>query len=323
MDSTILILTNEDDAHADSMVQILSGRGADFVRFDPVHFPGNATISVSWEEDRWAYILSSDHKTFDLSQITSIWLRRPTRWQPLHIADRGTGNFIEAERRHAIDALWQSVDCFWVNNPAANRLAGLKPYHLAVASEFGLSVPRTLISNDPSHVMRFYSDCGGKIVYKTLSGTDDLYLDRSVFTSLVSSAHLGDIDRVATAPCTFQEYVPKSFEVRTTVIGNQTFSAAIFSQEFEITKHDWRKGQDLPLRYEPYHLPLEIEAMLLKLVSALDLAFGTIDMIVTPEGDHVFLEINPNGQFGFIEYETGLPIFSALADLLMKGGKEA
>ena len=74
------------------------------------------------------------------------------------------------------------------------------------------------------------------------------------------------------------------------------------------------------LRIEAYDLSPDIEELVLKLTSALGLVYGAIDMIVTPEGEHVFLEINPSGQFGFIEQSTGLPILSSLADTLIEGG---
>ena len=70
---------------------------------------------------------------------------------------------------------------------------------------------------------------------------------------------------------------------------------------------------------EPYDLPMDVSKMITKLTSALDLVYGAIDMIVTPEGEHVFLEINPSGQFGFVEQSTGLPILSCLADTLVAG----
>ena len=154
--------------------------------------------------------------------------------------------------------------------------------------------------------------------YKTLSSSSPQYLQRVVYTSPVVEAHLKLIGRVRVTPCLFQKNIPKLFEVRTTVVGHRTFSAAIYSQENEETRHDWRRGGP-ELRMEPYDLPMDVSKMITKLTSALDLVYGAIDMIVTPEGEHVFLEINPSGQFGFVEQSTGLPILSCLADALVAG----
>ena len=154
--------------------------------------------------------------------------------------------------------------------------------------------------------------------YKTLSSSGPQYLQSMVYTSPVVEAHLRLIGRVRVTPCFFQKNIPKLFEVRTTVVGHRTFSAAIYSQENEETRHDWRRG-GTELRMEPYDLPMDVSKMITKLTSALDLVYGAIDMIVTPEGEHVFWEINPSGQFGFVEQITGLPILSCLADALVAG----
>jgi hypothetical protein len=39
--------------------------------------------------------------------------------------------------------------------------------------------------------------------------------------------------------------------------------------------------------------------------------------VLTPDGRYVVLEINPNGQYLWIEKATGLPISDAICDFLM------
>ncbi|MCY4578109.1 MAG: ATP-dependent carboxylate-amine ligase [Chloroflexi bacterium] len=322
MVNTVLILTNEDDPDADIMTQLLIRRGVNVVRFDPGDFPQGSTISMRGNEFRWQYILSAQEHVVDLQQVSSVWLRRPTKWQPPESYELGIGNFIGAERNHAIEGLWEILPALWVNHPTLDRLAGLKPYQLQIASRLGFVIPRTLITNDPSEVRDFYNECGGNTIYKPLSASDFVHLGRLIYTSPVSLSHLERVNQVSAAPCLFQEYIPKSFEVRTTVVGKRIFSAAIYSQQFENTKHDWRRETDLSLKYEPYCLPSDIESKILELTSELNLAYGAIDFVVTPSNEHVFLEINPGGQFGFVEQRTGLPIFAALADFLSSGGAE-
>ena len=318
----VLILTNEDDPHADVMVQLLSRRDVHVVRFDPGDYPEKSALSMKGNEAQWDYILSTQGRVVDFRRVRSIWIRRPSNWESPNIYDRGVGAFIGAERRDAIEGMWESLSVLWVNHPAHERAAHLKPFQLQVASRLGFSIPKTLVTNVPSEVRVFYDECDGNIIYKSLSGSEFEHLGLFILTSPISPSHLERLHQVSTAPCLFQEYIPKEFEVRVTVVGGEVFSAAIYSQELEETKHDWRRGVDLPLRYEPYPLPVHIEKLTLQLVSELKLAYGAIDIIVTPEDEHVFLEINPGGQFGFIEHETGLPIYSALADLLAFGEKQ-
>src|SRR3989338_1809067 len=122
--------------------------------------------------------------------------------------------------------------------------------------------------------------------------------------------------RVVNCPVTVQKYIPKEFELRITVVGNQAFACAIYSQETERTTHDWRKYDLTHTPHKVFNLPDDINQKCLTLVDKLGLKFGCIDMIVTPEGQFVFLEINPNGQWLWIERLTNLPIGDAITDLL-------
>jgi glutathione synthase/RimK-type ligase-like ATP-grasp enzyme len=56
-----------------------------------------------------------------------------------------------------------------------------------------------------------------------------------------------------------------------------------------------------------------------RVMEALGLVFGAIDLVVTPAGETVFLEVNPEGQFLWVEEATGLPMVEALSDLLLEG----
>lgn len=318
---TVVILTSEFDPHTDIMVQILSKRGANVLRFDPGDFPRHSTISMLYESGAWSYTLTHRAGVFDLGRAISVWVRRPTPWTPEISDDSATSEFVRAERDQVLQGLWKSLKAFWISDLSKIRVAEFKPLQLSLASSLGLAVPKTLITNDPNEVESFMRECRNDVIYKPFTSRID-HPDGTVYTSLVTDSHMTKVETVRTAPCLFQERIPKEFEVRTTVVGGNVFSAAIFSQEHEAGKQDWRRVDNSDLRLEPYELPASVEAKILKLVSELGLTFGAIDMIVTPDGEHVFLEINPVGQFGFVEMHTGLPIFSAVADLLMSGGHE-
>jgi glutathione synthase/RimK-type ligase-like ATP-grasp enzyme len=119
----------------------------------------------------------------------------------------------------------------------------------------------------------------------------------------------------------FQQYVPKRVELRVTVVGRRVFAAEIDSQASRSTRHDWRHYDDPNVQYRIHTLPPEMARACVRLVEALGLSFGAIDLIQTPEGKYVFLEINPNGQWGWIEDLTGLPISDAIADWLAGSGE--
>lgn len=116
-----------------------------------------------------------------------------------------------------------------------------------------------------------------------------------------------------------QEYISKRVELRVTVVGSRVFAAEIHSQVNSSTKHDWRRYDLDRTPHMRHPLPPSVEACCVQLVQTLRLNFGAIDMIVTPSGEYVFLEINGNGQWGWIEDLTGLPIADAIVELLVAG----
>lgn len=117
----------------------------------------------------------------------------------------------------------------------------------------------------------------------------------------------------------FQELIEKAFEVRVTVVGKQVFATEIHSQQSQRTKDDWRRYDLENTPHKEHVLPSEIESACLNLTRHYSLAFAAIDIIVTPKGKYVFLEINPNGQWLLLEKLTGQPISEALAQMLVRG----
>src|SRR5690606_27287687 len=109
-------------------------------------------------------------------------------------------------------------------------------------------------------------------------------------------------------PVFVQQYIPKAFELRVTIVGSQIFSCAIHSQSRVESAEDWRRLDASEIKHQVFRLPQEIEVKVRRLMKSLGLVYGAIDMIVTPAGDFYFLEINPNGHWHWIEHFTGLKI---------------
>jgi glutathione synthase/RimK-type ligase-like ATP-grasp enzyme len=189
-----------------------------------------------------------------------------------------------------------------------------------VARELGLEIPRTLTTNDPSAVRTFAASCEGGIVTKMLSSFAVYEGGREmvVFTNPVKPEDLADLSGLRLCPMTFQEMIPKALELRVTVVGERVMSASIDSQSSERAAHDWRRdGLRMIRDWQPYELPRQVEENILRLMDYFVLNYGAIDIIVTPDGRHVFLEINPVGEFFWLERSPGLPISDAIADVLL------
>jgi glutathione synthase/RimK-type ligase-like ATP-grasp enzyme len=170
-------------------------------------------------------------------------------------------------------------------------------------------------------LLDFYREHNGNIISKLPSSA--LYQRTGStfnrYTQVVSTREIGYAHAVQQCPVIFQAYVPKRVEIRATVVGQRVFAAEIHSQQTQRTRYDWRRYDHYETPYQPHRLPDDVAQLCVRLTEQLGLCYGAIDLILTPDGRYVFLEINPNGQYLWIEEATGLPISDALCDLLMQG----
>jgi glutathione synthase/RimK-type ligase-like ATP-grasp enzyme len=322
----IIIVTHRQDRTADFLILELQKRKADYVRFNTEDFPQH--VQVTWRLDETGVdgFFSFPKTRVGFDEVQSIWYRRPVPPLPSsEISDPTDCEFVLAESQASLDGIWRSLDCFWVSHPDNLKKAEFKLYQLKIASEVGFQLWPTMLTNDPRSARIFYRNQDGQVVYKPLR-RGRLVRDETVsliYTNPVEPDQVERLDSVAYAPSLLQKYVPKNVEIRVTVIGNKVFAVEIHSQESTDSQHDWRRGNTTSLRHELHALPFELESKCLDLVRALGLAFGAIDLVLTPEGDYVFLEINPNGQWAWIQQLCPeIPLRETLADLLIQGELE-
>jgi glutathione synthase/RimK-type ligase-like ATP-grasp enzyme len=265
--------------------------------------------------------LHAEGGSIDLKRVTSVWYRRPER--PNYygvIAGEEPRLFAEAEAKAFLDGLQACLKCRWLSRPGAIRDAGHKIEQLRVANSIGFQVPPTLVTQDPQAVREFRKKVDRHLVAKRIGR--ELYraesLDKQyvVLTELLEDNVLQDNRALATCPAIYQPYVDKKFEVRVTVVGDEVFACRIDSQATERTRIDWRNYDLNNTPHSPYQLDSRHTKLCLTMVRHYGLNFGAIDLIVTPSCEVIFLEINPNGQWGWIEELTGLPIAAAHARFL-------
>ena len=317
---TVLVLTQQLDSHADLVIHELNRRGVPVVRFDTADFPQRSTLIARNRTDLWEGAIAFQNRSLDFAQIGSIWYRRPTPFELDPTLTPSGQQFASAEARMAVGGILRSTNCLWINHPEKIVTTDYKPLQLKVAGDCGLEIPASLLTNEPDAVFDFFEQCQGQMIYKTLSG--GLIMSESgeavsIYTSRVTLDDLHrESERVRSTACLFQELVPKKVELRITMVGNQVFSAAISYRDPDQAALDWRTAYQ-NLQYNVYHLPEEVCYKCLLFVQKLGLSFAAIDMIVTPDDRHVFLEANACGQWGWIQNATGLPICETLVDLLV------
>jgi len=318
---TVLLITARFDPAADLVLAELRSRGARCVRWNTREFPIESRLSYWLSNSDFHGEIASDNHTLDLADIGSIWWQwdDPVGFPPeLSGAER---RFAESEARLAIAALMTVGDFFWVNHPARERVAGSKPAQLLVASQLGFDVPNTVVTNDPDKVRHFLASSRKQVVYKGFSQPDNMEPGKALFTGVLTEEAVANIDLIKLTPGIFQERVDKDYEVRSTVVGSKIFSARINSQAHADGALDWRRALH-DVEYEPISIPEDIQQKILLFMKRFGLVYGAFDFIVTPDSRYVFLEVNPSGQYMWLECATGLGITSALAHLLIRGAVE-
>lgn len=300
----ILIATYPKDVHALEVALALEDRGHEPVLWYGSDFPTvqSASIDIRGEEMGWEISgpdVAKEQPPFDV-----VWLRRvtpPVLPRDLHpgdrpVAERECGDFVGGLYHLA------APQAFWVNPLASRPRADLKAVQLLAAARAGLAVPPTLMSNDPEKIRRFLEEFRGRAIYKPFYPAQWEAGDQVavLLTSEVTADELPDDETLRLTPGIFQARIDKAHELRVTVLGHHAVAARLRSQEAEATRLDWRAAGS-QLRVEPDCLPREVEAACLRLMRNLGIVFGCFDFIVTPAGEHVFLEVNPSGQFLWVE----------------------
>lgn len=251
---------------------------------------------------------TEDGGTVDVTALDLVWWRRchGRPEVPAQVIDPAMRKLVVKDNRAALrGVLLASFSGTWVSDPYATERAQNKLLQLTVARQVGLTCPRTLVSTEPDAVREFARAMGGTLVAKTLTGL----LGTSLEAGRVHLDSLTDEEEIRVSATIYQEEVPGTDHLRVMVFGEDVHAARISSAQL-----DWRLASDLEVA------PVELEPGLADALSAvvrrLGLRMGVFDLKVRPDGRVVFLEVNPQGQFLFVEGMSDLPLGDAFARFL-------
>jgi len=208
----------------------------------------------------------------------------------------------------------------WVNDFWQMQKFSIKANQIWTAEKVGLSVPETLITNDVSAVKELATR-HSEIIVKPLAynGFAIGEAQFGCFTNVISSVDVEKLQNedLAYAPAIFQQRINKVQELRVTVIGEEVFACEIRTKPDTPEHVDWRieSVEDLP--HQIVELPSEVSARLKKMLSLMKLNFGAFDLIKDETGVYYFIEVNPNGQYFWIELLTGAPLTEAMVTLVI------
>lgn len=319
----ILIVTSREDYTSDFVVLRLTKLGLPFIRFNTEDFPRKSECSIFYRSDdsrQTCISLGIGDLEVNMDQVTGIWYRRPGKPSVDQFEmDDSDIQWAYKECDAILRGVWEITSDKMVSLPSAIRRAEEKPFQLKVAAEVGLSIPETLISNDPDVIKESIKQ-GSEWISKPLwSGSyPNSRGDLGIWCEDVDDSLLSiESDELRVAPLIFQRKVLKAFDARVIVFKSKAFSFAIHQNSKSNTLTDWRAAEPAKLTYTSYALPSEVSDRCLKVLERLNLKFGAFDFAVLPSGEHVFLEINPNGQWAWLEIETGVDLTGALIELLL------
>src|SRR5262249_12327759 len=322
--TALIVAYNGYDADITEVTEALEARGARAIRFDTDALPTAMRLSLEYGGEGGATLIAGSG-AIDLTTISAVWLRGLQAGRTLPEMDAEQRRVCVEATQVSLTGLLAALGGFQLDPQERVRRAEHKPLQLKVAQALGLPIPPTLISNDPDAVRAFARSCPEGMITKMVVSqcfrTDEAGVSEVVYTNLVTPETLEDLNGLHLCPMIFQAQVPKALEARVTVVGRRMFTAAVDSQIAAGAQIDWRRDQG-PLggAWRSYSLPTEVEEKLLRLLDHFGLNFGAIDLILTPGGQYVFLEVNPLGSFAWLEHglwDERFPLSGAVADLLL------
>jgi hypothetical protein len=322
----ILVITNKEDSHPTPVIEYLNEKQI------PVFRLNTEALLTDYQFHWWSNDEETDFYILNIKNglelhghdVTAVWERRPVAPTTLpfeNLPEINKHNLAEA-RGFLTFLSYYLKDVFSLGSAVYDRVAASKMLQLKTAKALGVKTPDACFSNRKEAVLNF-AEKYEYLVLKSIEN-DNVWLNDEYeyvfYAQKVKSSDLFDKpDEMFSQTVSFvQNYIEKQFELRITVVDKTVFACKIDSQLLDDDKGkiDWRQGYDYGLQHSVFDLPPDIADFCLQYLEQMNLHFGCFDMIVTPQNEYVFLECNPNGQWLWIELETGMKISEAIAKTL-------
>lgn len=306
----VIIVSRNDDVHARAVQSRLETRGVDVAMVDFADFPDRKSMRHRCAAE------GSDILLGDLAirpdREHAVWFRRP---QPNLLAPGLAEDYADYARRATRTALIGALAAgavYFINRPEPFGLIHNKPFQVELAKRVGLPVPETLVTNDPEAARVFVARHSGAMIKSPVS-----WRFRMLETRMILPDSDFDYSLVRLCPVMLQAAVAGRREFRVTMVGDQLFSAATeLDDEFRDDSRIGERGD-----FELADLPEPVATSLRAFHVASGLEYGAYDLRCDAGGLPHFLEVNPDGQYLFVEIEAGLPISDALAGRLATAAK--
>ncbi len=323
----ILVISEEIERTTDEVLQYLLLYGIFFLRINKEDSLKIVELSLSSER----LLFEFNGKIFNIYDFDTVWYRRgnlnSSFFQPALFELSSYPNMLNQVGRF-LGNEWSILQfyIFYVLEGKSHVLGSFKKslvnklINLSIAKQCGLKIPDTTITSKGCIVKNMLT--AAEQISKPISESETFQnTDGSILKMLTEVVTTDEIDvEKDFFPSLIQGNIKKWIELRVFFLGNRFYSMAIFSQSNSKTATDFRNyDNDKSNRMVPYKLPKSIENKLLKFIKHLGLNTGSIDMIVTPEREYVFLEVNPVGNIEMVSKNCNYPIEQEIANYLMYG----
>jgi glutathione synthase/RimK-type ligase-like ATP-grasp enzyme len=314
----VLIISNKSDLTSDFVVKRLKEKNIDFYRFNTDELTKSVSCTLDLESNSFYLFDLKTSEKINLQDISSVYFRRPELPKNESVdINKGELDLLQNEIIYTLEGIYKLLrNAYWVSPIFAIREAENKIYQLELAKQLDFKIPKSIISNRLNDLVNFYEKNSCNCIIKPIKSglIEEDKKSKVIFTSLLRNKP-ESWEQINSCPNFFQSNIQKKGDVRVTMVGKKAFSTFIHSQENEKTKTDWRKSEKF-LKHSRIEITTELTNKCVQLLKSLNLKFGAIDFIVDENEEFTFLEINPNGQWAWIEKITGYNISSEITNLL-------
>ena len=319
----LLIVTNKSDLTSDYLIIRLEELNIPFWRLNTEDYLSKYQIELHITNDSLKPSINYfNGRDIEMDNIRGVYFRRPIAPDMSSKIGEAELEFAQRETMEVLRSLWRIInEKLWLNHPKHLWIANNKIDQLKRAVNLGFNIPPTCISTNSDTIRDFYLSFSGNIIAKAVK--HGFYKKgkniQMASTQKIDKDFIDKINHYAKVPMIFQEKIKKKFDIRVTVIGDTVYPTAIYSQEHEETKTDWRvwdKYPDINLKHSKFDLPHRIVHLCLKITQEFNLRFSAIDLVYSVDDKYYFLEMNPNGQWAWIEEKVGFPIRDSIIDCL-------
>ncbi len=325
--NNILIITSSVDISVNEVCKELDKLGSKYFRLNIDEIIFGSNFSFKKNDKIWEYFFKISGNTIQNDTFNVVW--QIGTIELFTMFEKKMNNVIDIEfsKRFIKEEYRQFLLSFyilnrnkrWVNGYQNVISANQKMPNLVLASDLGLRTPKTIITNNSDEAEKFCSENNWNVIVKPFKfiefeNRNNLYY---AFANKINETEFHKFkNNIALAPTMLQEYIEKDIELRVTIIGDKVFAVAINSQTNDISKNDWRIIDPSKIEHSEFTLPKEIEEKLILFNQFYGLDYSGIDLIIDKQGDFVFLECNPEGEWYWLEEILALPMAKTFAELL-------